>query len=372
MAATPKKTTPNRVAILSIDGGGIRGILPAIFLAEVERRTGKPIASLFDLIAGSSTGGMLALIANIPNEIGQPLYRADQFADLYTQRAKVIFSRTRWEAILAMDNWSQRRYPNTGIAETLEDLFKELRLNQAVTDVLVTSYDIERREPVFFRSYFARQFEAENFLMRDVIRSTTAAPTFFEPAKIPHPEAADEYYALVDGSMTAINPAMCAYIEARDMFPHADEIVLVSIGTGNLTQPLPYEDVRKWGLLNWVRPLSDIMFDGSSRTVDYQLRRLLPDDPDGTRHYYRFQKRIEGFDHRMDDASDFSLGMIHQWAREMLQENDAQIDALCHILTAYKAPQVHTEETRRRFLRLSNWAFWRRGRNRTEDKPKAK
>jgi patatin-like phospholipase/acyl hydrolase len=227
MAATPKKTTPNRVAILSIDGGGIRGILPAIFLAEVERRTGKPIASLFDLIAGSSTGGMLALIANIPNEIGQPLYRADQFADLYTQRAKVIFSRTRWEAILAMDNWSQRRYPNTGIAETLEDSFKELRLNQAVTDVLVTSYDIERREPVFFRSYFARQFEAENFLMRDVIRSTTAAPTFFEPAKIPHPEAADEYYALVDGSMTAINPAMCAYIEARDMVPHADEIVLV-------------------------------------------------------------------------------------------------------------------------------------------------
>ena len=81
------------VKILSIDGGGIRGIIPAIVLAEIERRTGRPTAQLFDLVAGTSTGGILALGLTIPKTTGAPLYTARSLAEMYEREGSRIFFR---------------------------------------------------------------------------------------------------------------------------------------------------------------------------------------------------------------------------------------------------------------------------------------
>lgn len=351
------------IKILSIDGGGIRGIIPATLLAEVERRTQHPISEMFDLMAGTSTGGMLALALNVPSEDGHPRYSAEILPALYETYSMMIFRRTRWEAVLAMDNWRQRRYPNTGIAEALHDLFEDMTLRDTITDVLITSYDIEKRLPHFFRSSRARTDDSENFYLRDVVRATTAAPTFFEPARVVRPHDDPEtYHALIDGSMTSINPALAAYVEARETYPDAEDFMVLSLGTGNLTQPLPYQEVRRWGLLDWARPLTDIMFDGTSRTVDYQMQQLLARFEDGTNRYFRLQKRIEGYDHRMDDVSADSLELIHQWAKELIDEQDETIDIICEILTRdlVEAPPPPTPRLRRRIFSLTNLAFWRR------------
>lgn len=79
------------IKILSIDGGGIRGIIPALILAEIEQRTGKPICQMFDLIAGTSTGGILALGLTRPDDTGQPAYRAEDLVRLYKTEGPVIF-----------------------------------------------------------------------------------------------------------------------------------------------------------------------------------------------------------------------------------------------------------------------------------------
>ncbi|MEO0563578.1 MAG: patatin-like phospholipase family protein [Chloroflexota bacterium] len=353
------------VTVLSIDGGGIRGVIPALVLAEIERRTEKPIASLFDLMAGSSTGGLLALALAKPDEHGNPAISAADLPDLYERYGRGIFSRNRWDAILSMDNWRYRRYPDTGIADVLTTVFEDADLRAALTDVIVTSYDIERRQPWFFRSSRACNEDRCNFMMRDVVRATTAAPTFFEPARVPNHEDTEDPFSLIDGSMTSINPTLCAYVEARETHPDATDFVVVSLGTGNLTQPLPYNDVRSWGLLNWVRPLSDIMFDASSRTVDYQMKRLVPRAEDGTNRYFRLQKRIDGIDHRMDDVSEVSLALIREWGAELIAENDAEIDMMCdQLLAAYD--EKHPPE-RERFFSLRSLAFWRN--NNPEDAP---
>lgn len=347
--------------ILSIDGGGIRGVIPAMMLAEIERRTGKPISESFDLIAGTSTGGLLALVATIADENGNPRYPAETIPDLYEKHCKQIFSRTRREALMSVDNWWLRRYPNTGISETLKNLFGDATIAETLTDVIITSYDIERRQPWFFRSSRAKQGEHCNFLIRDVARATTAAPTFFEPARIPNSQNPDLPFALIDGSMTSINPAMCAYVEARGMYPGDEDYIMVSLGTGNLTQPLPYEDVRRWGLLNWARPVADIIFDGTSRTIDYQLRQLLPTFEDGSSRYFRYQKHINGIDHRMDDVSSLSLSLIRQWGRELIEEHDAELDRMCHLLVSSKTTQP--EAPKNKFFSLSSLAFWRHNSN---------
>jgi hypothetical protein len=200
--------------------------------------------------------------------------------------------------------------------------------------------------------------------MRDVVRGTTAAPTFFEPALLNNSDDPTDPFSLIDGSMTSINPTLCAYVEARGMDPQADDYVVVSLGTGNLTQPLRHDEVRTWGLLNWARPLTDIMFDASSTTVDYQMKRLLPRPNNETERYFRLQKRIEGVDHRMDDVSAVSLAMIREWGEELIAENDDQITRMCEVLMlAWEAKQPQSDEVeepvRRRFVNFPSLAFWR-------------
>ena len=218
------------VRILSIDGGGIRGIIPAMVLAEIERRARQPIAKLFDLIAGTSTGGIIALGLTIPKCPGAPLYSAQRFVELYEHQGARIFSRSLLRALFAVDNLTWKKYSSGGVEQVLEEYFGESRLRDAVTDVLVTSYEIERRFPFFFKSSNARRRADYDFRARDVARATSAAPSYFEPMKLPSGTNSD-YYTLIDGGVFANNPAACALVEARATLEDSDYLV-VSLGTG--------------------------------------------------------------------------------------------------------------------------------------------
>ena len=311
------------VRILSIDGGGIRGLIPAIILDEVERRTAQieiqvaenenrdpdvrrdengafiPTSELFDLIAGTSTGGILALGLTMPNDVTvppaerQPAYTAQALAALYREEGNRIFSRSIWHKIRSLGGQVEEKYPSDGIEEVLGERFRGTRLEHALTDVLIPSYDLENQWPRFFKSVWAQGDPSENFLMRDVARATSAAPTYFEPHRFKGQEPAEASingHLVVDGGVFANHPAMCAFAEARMMHQDA-EILLVSLGTGELTRSEEFEDAEDWGLLSWVRPLFRIIFDGASDTVNYQLLHLLPETELG-RAYYRFQRSL--------------------------------------------------------------------------------
>ena len=96
------------IRVLSIDGGGIRGIIPALMLGEIERRTNKPIAELFDLIAGTSTGGILALGLTVPGPDGKPKYCADELVQLYKEEGPRIFHRPTWHRIRSVGGVPKR------------------------------------------------------------------------------------------------------------------------------------------------------------------------------------------------------------------------------------------------------------------------
>jgi uncharacterized protein len=201
--------------VLSIDGGGIRGIIPAMVLGEIEDRTGKPASELFDLIAGTSTGGILALgLAKPTVGSNKPQYKAEELAELYEKEGGRIFSRSVWHRTRALGSTLEEKYPSEGIEGVLDEYFGETRLQDALTNVLVAAYEIERRIPWFFRSERAKERIDYDFPMKQVARATSAAPTYFEPVKI-GAEGSSDYYALIDGGVFANNPALCAYVEAR-------------------------------------------------------------------------------------------------------------------------------------------------------------
>jgi patatin-like phospholipase/acyl hydrolase len=329
---------PQTINVLSIDGGGIRGLVPGLVLAEIESRTGKPIWQLFDLIGGTSTGGILALGLTAPDTAGAAArYTALDAVKLYTEQGGKIFSRDLLQRLRSADGLLDEKYPADEIETVLQEFFGEVRLKDALTDVLVTSYEIEQRFAFLFKSWKARRDDSKDFLMRKVARATSAAPTYFEPLKLDAKPPAD-YYTLVDGGVYANNPAMCAYVEARavaNTLPDTD-VLVVSLGTGELTRRLAYEDAKNWGLARWAQPVLNVVFHGVSSTIDYQLQTLIG----ASGMYYRFEDRLTEANDDMDDASDKNIHLLKQLAAKIIDEHTAELVKLCAQLVTAPRAQV--------------------------------
>jgi patatin-like phospholipase/acyl hydrolase len=316
------------VRILSIDGGGIRGILPAMLLAWLERKTGQPVSQLFDIVAGTSTGGILALGLVRPNADGKPAYSAEEMAALYEREGENIFSSTFWHKLASLGSLGDQKYPSKGVEEVLQRYFGETKLSESLSSVLVPSYEIERRVPFFFKSHSARRQATHDFPMWQVARATSAAPTYFEPARIDASRAGD-YWALIDGGVFANNPAACALVEARTQFPEADKYVVCSLGTGTLTSRIAYDDARRWGLARWAKPVLNIVLDSVSETVDYQLQQLLP-----TGSYYRFQSSLQRGSEQMDETSASHIRGLRLLGEKLVRDNSNTLDTLAGKLAA--------------------------------------
>lgn len=319
--------------ILSIDGGGIRGIIPAKILAEIERRTGKPIAKLFDFVAGTSTGGILAVGLGQPSPTtGQPQYAAADLIELYAKEGARIFHHSCWHMVKAVGNLMGPRYDGDGARTVFDQYFGATTLKQSKTRLMVTSYDIERRAPIFFKSWRAQTDAAHDFRMADVARATSAAPTYFPPVQLTN---GSERYALVDGGVFANNPTMCVLADAKKLLPSDTQFFVVSLGTGNADRKLPFDDAKGWGLAGWAHPLIDILIDGVSDTVDYEARELVPDGK-----YHRFQTALDPSIQEMDDTHASTIEKLKACTDRLIAERASDLSAICATLKGAKFGQA--------------------------------
>lgn len=304
--------------ILAIDGGGIRGIIPATVLMEIERQTGRRVAELFDLVAGTSTGGVLAVGLAMPNQQGRPAYSAADLRELYLRESSAIFPQSFWRKALRPVS---EKYSPRGIEGVLKKYFGDCRLKDTLCNLLITSYEIRLRQPWFFRACRARRDASHDFPLWEVARATSAAPTYFPPARL-----RNGLWTLIDGGMYANNPALCAYAEARQLYPDA-EILLVSLGTGRHAQAIRYRP----GLLGWAKSILDVVFDGVSRTTEYQMEQLLP-PVRGVQRYYRLQTDLADGEDDMDNVDPGNLGRLVERAEVLVQEKMAQLGEVCWLL----------------------------------------
>ena len=302
--------------VLAVDGGGIRGLIPALVLAEIERRTGRAVRELVDLVAGTSTGAILACALTRPDPLP-----AARIAELYVEEGPRIFDRSVLKRISSVDGYLDERYDDDGLRAVLEQWLGSARLADADPALLITVYDLERRRAVLLR-------RADDLSMVDAAHASSAAPTYFEPVRAGGA-------TLVDGGVFAINPAALAYAEVeRNRVSRSDprklgssrDVTLVSLGTGEQTRPLPYDEVRGWGRLEWAEPILDVVFDGSADAVDLQLSALLEDA------YVRLQTPLVEASDDLDDASEDNLAALAREAERLIAARDADIDRVCERL----------------------------------------
>jgi patatin-like phospholipase/acyl hydrolase len=296
--------------VLSIDGGGIRGIIPALVLADLERRSGRRVFELFDLIAGTSTGGILACALSAPD----PLPAAEVVL-LYEQEGPEIFDRSIWQRAKSANGLLDEKYDSGALTRVLERFLSDKRLSETVPDLIVPTYDTAVPGPHFFKTRDARERPESDALLSLVARATSSAPTYFEPAKV-----GDR--SLIDGGVCAVNPAMCAYAEVlRDTA--AADVTLLSLGTGEHTRRRPWNQIKDWGLAEWARPILEVVFDGISDVVDYQLRHALGDG-----RYWRLQVELTRASDDLDDARPENIRRLREHGEELIEARSAELDLL--------------------------------------------
>lgn len=322
--------------VLSIDGGGIRGVIPATILQHLEEQTGKPIVKCFDLIVGTSTGGILAAGLTVPGATKAPKYSAADMLALYTEHGSKIFDRSFWRGITSAGGAFDETYSHKPLEKLLKQYLGKKTLKDCIVPVVVTSYDIERREPYFFKSRHAMERPDRNHYLTDAARATSAAPTFFEPAVVKSLAQKPTTRHLIDGGVFVNNPGMCAYVEAFDhMTENKDEILLVSLGTGIATRKILYEDAKDWGTLGWVRPVISVMMDGEADAADYHARLLLKDAAHGeAQRYFRFDKELTNALDDMDAANEANILALRLEAKLILENQAKEMKRLVKLLTA--------------------------------------
>src|SRR6478672_11393008 len=171
--------------VLAIDGGGIRGIIPAVVLADLEERTGRRVSDLFDLVAGTSTGGILACALSRPAVMGPgSRFSAEELVGLYVEEGPKIFHRDLLRRVRTVDGLIDERYDDQGLRAALERYLGTTRISEARTAIFLTAYELERRFAFFFRSTRARDDDTYDFTMADAAHATSAAPTYFEPVQV--------------------------------------------------------------------------------------------------------------------------------------------------------------------------------------------
>jgi len=334
------ESAPKTLRILSIDGGGVRGVIPATILKYLEKELqrideseDRRLAEYFDLIIGTSTGGLItAMITTTPpGDDPQKLpLSAAEVVDFYEKNAAVIFppvgtfdfTQLLEERLKTAHDLIRPRYKPEKLDELLESICRNRKLSEALTNVIIPSFDIKRQQPVFFSSWERRLKAA---LVKDVCLATSAAPTFLPPVNftVPPTEVNEKKleFNMIDGGIAANNPTHVGITQAQRYLssrwnrakvpnPNPRECLVLSLGTGRHPKGYSAEDAEEWGVVQWLRhqhdvPLLSSLENASVDMVDYNLSMIF-EDHESSENYLRIQTKLPEKLVKLDDSKHVS------------------------------------------------------------------
>lgn len=326
--------------IISIDGGGMQGIVPAVILQYIEARIQQladddsfRLAQCTDFFAGTSTGGIISLILTAPGDNGVPKYSASEIIDMYVNEGATIFDTNLWRQLSTGFGIRNPKYSASGLQKSMETYFGDLKLSSALKPTLVTAYDMRSKKVKYFRSHSARLNDQDNFFSRDVAVATSSAPTYFPAADIS--SVTGEQFLCVDGVLFAFNPALVAYAEFRRLVQKAKarNMFLLSFSTGYQPLDIDSDEVKNWGSLEWLTQFMDVMSDSVRQDVNNQLQQVFAGSPD---NYIRINPQLPiqpKLD--MDCATPENIEYLKSIAHNYIEENSTWLNTIADRLFRY-------------------------------------
>ncbi|XP_050205915.1 patatin-like protein 2 [Mercurialis annua] len=351
MASTNKG---KMVTVLSIDGGGVRGIIPGVLLVFLESKLQEldgpnaRIADYFDVIAGTSTGGLVATILTAPGKDKRPIYEAKDITNFYLEHCPKIFPpKSRNNLFNTVTNlFGGPKYDGKYLRTLTNELLGNLTIKDTLTDVIIPSFDIKLLQPVIFSTDEARINGLKNARLADICVSTSAAPTYLPAHSFTVKNDKESHtFDLVDGGVAANNPTMLAIShvmneallknpEFVDVKPNESKNMLVlSLGTGAPKHEAKYDAAKasSWGLIGWVlnngnNPIIDIFSNASSDVVDFHVSAVfqsLHSEP----YYLRIQDdTLSGDASSVDISSIENLEKLVEIGNELLKKPKSRVN----------------------------------------------
>ncbi|WVZ50428.1 hypothetical protein U9M48_001681 [Paspalum notatum var. saurae] len=356
----PPPSTGKLVTILSIDGGGIRGLIPATIIAYLEAKFQEldgpdaRIADYFDVIAGTSTGALLTSMLTAPDEKNRPLFAAKDLTTFYLENGPKIFPRRKAWFLTPVANlfgtMKGPKYDGVFLHDKIKSLTHDVRVADTVTNVIVPAFDVKSLQPIIFSTYEAKTKPLKNAHLSDICISTSAAPTYF-PAHFftttdDSAGGKTREFHLVDGGVAANNPTMVAMsmltkevLRCNQDFdasrPSSDyrHYLVVSVGTGSAKQAEKYTapQCAKWGLLQWLyhggfNPIIDIFSHASSDMVDIHAAVLF-EALSCERNYLRIQDdNLTGDASSVDVATKENMEALIGIGNDLLKKRVARVN----------------------------------------------
>ncbi len=276
--------------ILSIDGGGIRGIVPAAILTYLEEKIQDiigndkiRIGNMFDFVAGTSTGSIVGSLMLIPkepkeNEIMAPKYKMSEIVKMYVEFGDKVFAKNFWHNVHTTWGLFGPKYKSNNIEVPLLKFMDHYQLKDLLKACLFSGYDIDKRKVCFFTNSDEHKRYAHYYL-KDVIRGSTSIPSCFSPAHFMDGLIEN---TIIDGAVFVNNPALAAYIEVSKTIFNGkikkfdpNEMIVISLGTGSFKpKSYTYKKTKRWGKAKWVLPTIDIMMSAHSDVTDYEMTKI--------------------------------------------------------------------------------------------------
>ncbi|MDD2492119.1 MAG: patatin-like phospholipase family protein [Bacteroidales bacterium] len=329
--------------ILTIDGGGIRGVIPAAILANLEERLRNSsgnrelrLADCFDLLSGTSTGGILSILYLSPKR-----YSGAQILEFYRELGPKLFHKSFSYKLASGFGLFSSRYKEDALYDFAKRILGDATISEVAKDCLITSYEMTSRKALLFTKSDTRKYGSmADYKLCDIVRATSAAPTYFPPARV-YPRSSELLKAdgvsednipfrnLVDGGIYANNPSMCALVEAIKLWPDESlkSLMMVSAGTGKAERSYPYERVRKFGYIGWLSPILDIMLSSVAETVDYQVRQVCK-SIGCPKNYIRIEPSLLNADVDMDRATEKNIRELVNAAQHYIDHNGDILDSI--------------------------------------------
>ncbi|BFG38923.1 hypothetical protein CerSpe_251960 [Prunus speciosa] len=346
-------TKRRMLTVLSIDGGGIRGIIPSTLLAFLESKLQEldgpnaRIADYFDIIAGTSTGGLVTTMLTAPNKDNRPMYEAKDINKFYLDNTPKIFPQNSRNNFLTsitsmVGAVMGPKYDGKYLRTLVNGLLGDLTLKQTLTTVIIPTFDIKHLQPVIFSTTDAKENALKNAKLSDICISTSAAPTFL-PAHyfdVKDSEGKTRTFDLIDGGVAANNPTMMAIshinreILKNDSEPmDASRLLVLSLGTGAAKFEGKYNAAMasKWGLISWMydngsTPLVDVFNDASSDMVDIHVSTLFQ-STHAKDNYLRIQDdSLSGDEVSVDIATEKNLNRLVEIGKELLKKRVSRVN----------------------------------------------
>ncbi|MDP1724570.1 MAG: patatin-like phospholipase family protein [Alphaproteobacteria bacterium] len=308
-----------KVIILALDGGGIRGIIPAYILAYIEAITGKKIHELFDVVGGTSTGGLIAAAIGVPDRCiyNQPLYAAKEIVEFYIKDKKLIFRKSKNP--LAHGGLARAKYRDSGLEKFIKKRYtRRYRLGDMLTPVVLTGFDSNAKKLKLYSSVDVYLDETFDHRIYKAARVTAAAPTFFKSVKnnletesIEGVKKEKQVQVLRDGGLIANNPSEQAYEVARKLFPHKQEadFIVISIGTGKSPKSKSHSNLGKINAAEIVQDFMSAQMAETDRKMSEKLGK----------NYVRIQANLDE-KARLDDVSKKYLVKLLKAAQTIIVE----------------------------------------------------